>query len=343
MLILASLLTAAITSAVLSDHSVLHRQMFWFVLGSMLTVSAGLVLWAAGAMSRFGSFESARGAVLTNRNAVAAHLAVAAIIALCQAPAWRRWNNPSGLLLSYGPFAILASGVILTGSRGGFLTFLASCTVALFGLGGRKRGWPIFWSVYGAAWSLALLVSVPNPVITRLLAANTLSFGDRTPIWTAATTVVTSGSAELIRGTGLGGSNKALAMAAPDIREIQAGVDGISRVNAHNGYVDWIVSFGVVGAVIAVFTLMFLGWRAITRDMLQGKHMGQALLTAFLFASITGVPYGSAYSIAAGAIFLGYLARPSGAEHRQLKSLRHKRGANIGGSYGARPRSVQPY
>jgi O-antigen ligase len=179
--------------------------------------------------------------------------------------------------------------------------------------------------------------------MTRLLAANTLSFGDRTPIWTAAASVVTSGSSELIRGTGLGGSNKALARADPDLETIRAGVDGISRVNAHNGYVDWIVSFGVVGAVIAVFTLMFLSWRAITRDMLQGKHIGQALLTAFLFASITGVPYGSAYSIAAGAVFLGYLARPSGAEHHQSKPFRRRHGVITGGSYAARPRSVQPY
>jgi hypothetical protein len=288
---------------------------------------------------RYGALYDDSQTRIMEPNITATHLAFGGLLVaiLWLAPGLdaveRRWR-----LIGTACLPVLFAGVVLSGSRGGVLSLLGALT-ALAAFTAVRRRLPLRTNVLVGAGLVALaavLLLAPNPVSQRIdlesgtttheasigadadadadggsaasRGYDTRSFGGRTDIWRAALDASVSSPAMALFGAGTGGADHAVAVANPDLVIARVGEHNVLRANAHSSYLYWLVSFGVVGMLVAGAALGVIAVFALDNDWAQGWGVGTAMLVFFLLTSVTLIAMRlEATSIAVSALTLGYV------------------------------------
>jgi hypothetical protein len=303
-------------------------------------------------VDRYGGLYDERAARLTDQNVTATHLAfgVLLIAILWLVPdlgiVARRWRIACAACLPE-----LLAGLVLSGSRGGTLSILGAVTV-LAAFTSLRRSLPLRTNLLGAIGLVgiaALMLLAPNPVSHRLALdagtargsiatgdptrdavnniadavrsaiptpklnrSDTQSFGGRTETWRAALKASGSSRGMFLVGTGTGGADHAVAAANPNLVIAKVGERGVIRANAHSSYFYWLVSFGIVGVIVAAVAVGTMAVFAVQNDWHWTYGGGTAMLAFFLLTSVTLIAMRlEITSIAVSALTLGYiLPRP---------------------------------
>ena len=264
--------------------------------------------WLNQGNPRFGALYNRVGTRILEPNVTAIHLGFACLLILTIAfsAEKRLWSLSGSAHLLLLP--VFVGAFLLTGSRGAFFALIGSLLVMIFWIQGRTLNKFVLYSAYALVWSAVLLVVTPNPIRARLTLANVETVGDRLPIWTTGIEVVLSAERMLVLGAGTGGAAEAIAAYNPQLAISRVGDDGILRANAHSGYVEWLVSFGLVGIIVALVVSISLLARASRVDRGQPLAFGMSLIAFFFITSFSLIAYRlGPVSIACGALTLGYL------------------------------------
>lgn len=253
----------------------------WSIGLGAAAMAAGLVGGAAGAEGRGTLFHM-------NPNATAALFGFAALC-IGSDPRLREgpWRAPR-LALSLGAIALLAAGILRTGSRGGLLGFAAG--IAGLALCGDKRTRPARAGIAVlAACVLGLLVSLEfrNQTNTAGRFERSLTDGDtagRLDIYDAAWTMFVEKPL-----LGWGGANNRFILgthlnrAGRDDREADR--------DTHNLFFAVLTEVGLVGGLPFIAALLLALWTAWRSGRGTGDALPFALMCALLVVNCTGTGY----------------------------------------------------
>ncbi|NMC19387.1 MAG: hypothetical protein GYA33_03105 [Thermogutta sp.] len=192
-----------------------------------------------------------------------------------------------------------ALGCILTGSRGAGLTLLASLGLlmladARFQSKGRQRD--LVAVGLAALWlgALAVFLAGINPlerIQTRLLdsdSANIRSLGSRLPIWENAILAWTADAGRIVIGTGTGQADRAVGQLDEDATLSEHG-DYVR--NCHNMFLEWLLSFGLLGLVPGGWFYLTCWRQAALLDRAEGTFSRRTLLLTATLFGMTAVFY----------------------------------------------------
>jgi O-antigen ligase len=211
---------------------------------------------------------------------------------------WSRWPTWSKLLTAYAA-SICYLGVVLTGSRGGYLSTVASLLVfaALSLLILSRAGTRLFWSIGGAALIAAVLIGIAVTFSfhkSDYLSSRAQNVFDkenmRVDLWHAA---IQQWKLEPFTGTGSG----TYLYYGRQFRTERMQLDPI---RAHNDYLDLLAEYGLAGG--AAF-LLFLGvhlrngWKNFQRLGPKRVAVSARLLSNGLALQVGAIAAVSAYVV----------------------------------------------
>lgn len=216
---------------------------------------------------------------------------------------------------------VTAGGCLMTGSRGAVLSLIIGAFVVIGGSAGlqplhRLRDFAVIIVMSLLVGALATAVLGVNPVM-RLIArfsegdaANIATAGSRLSIWENALRAWTSDPGRILVGTGTGGADVALG-------ELDDGAtwddSGVLRRNCHNAFLEWLLSFGIVGLIPGVSFVLFLWLRASRLDRAEGATIRTGLLATIFAFGMTSVVYRHlCWPLEAG-LMLALLCQPENA------------------------------
>ncbi len=326
-------------SIVLPIAALIVEQRCWwlcarmYVLGTVLAM--GLAIWydymftATGilrAVSRLGTLWNVEGTLrLANPNLLGHHLALAAVLALMfflnEGAKRERKHASSSLTTRFGLAwtLLLSLGCALTASRGACAAWLGGTGVLLWG-GTRSQRFGRLTDMVaiGAILTFAGIFLVmatgfqPWDTLRARLEdpANVLSASGRVPIWTAAAKIWLSSPRHFLVGLGTG--------LAPETLGAYMGYflpDGVTPLSTdcHNAFVEWGLSFGLVGMIAGVCLLYSACHQARRLDRRDASSYRMAVLVCFGLASMTYVTVFQAYFVVAGPLLLAMLSEPATA------------------------------
>jgi O-antigen ligase len=263
---------------------------------------------------RFGYLMDASGIPILNPNEVGVQLALAALLSLFlhEKTQRKRW-----LILT------LAFGIVVfwTGSRSAFVTLLTVIGVAQV-LVHRSR---LNWIIGGGLTALCIIVLfgirvAPLSVLEeRFLAQEELvTLHRRTEIFTPVYDALISSGKNLTVGAGLGGTWKAVGRFASSRSQAEVGEDGVVRLHTHNGYLEWLLSCGLIGALLGLVVLGKLARLSVELDRVDGSWVRTRLLLFGLVFSLTGVPFHQIWWVTFGSLFLALNDPPGELEIEQI-------------------------
>ena len=194
---------------------------------------------------------------------------------------------------------ITAVGCLMTGSRGGVLSLFVGSWIVVFGSAGLQ---PLYrLRDLMAAMVLLLLASVLlttvlgiNP-IPRLIArfseediATVGTVGNRLSIWENVIRAWTRDPGRILVGAGTGGADVALGELDPGATWHDS---GILRRNCHNAFLEWLLSYGIIGIVPGILFVMFVLSRATKLDHAERTTLRTGLLATLFAFAMTAVNY----------------------------------------------------
>jgi len=281
-------------------------------------------LHISAASFRFGWLWSEDGVRRSNPNIVGGQLAFAALLAFMlhmrendSPEANGRSDVADVKRFSLGWTFFLTIGVLLTASRGAFVAWLASVGIVWF-WGSRSSGSEKLKNL--VAVSVVLLTTMVLVAVavnfspwttlqTRMqhLAESATRETGRLVIWQNSLNVWWSDPQYFLIGTGTG--------VAPDVLGEYAGYvmeDGVTvaAADAHNGFVEWALSFGLIGIAAGVCLLLTMWRRAFSLDHRHGSVNRRAILLCFCLISMYYVTFYQLLFVAAGALILAMLSEP---------------------------------
>jgi O-antigen ligase len=284
-----------------------------------------------GSLARFGYLMSeSKDACYANPNRMGGQLAIAAVMALVL---YLRGLRPASRFASAGDrpgiglgwTIALSLGCILTASRGAFVAWFAGVGLLIL-LG--TRGLPAnrlrdLLGVSGLIVATGLFLSTALELTPwgrlqdRLVGEDSGSlstFGSRLTIWQNAFDAWLSTPDYTWFGTGTGVAELLLG----SYEEESAFLDsyGNNFRSAHSVYIEWLLSFGAVGLVLAGCALISMVCKARQMDLRErGVDRQAILLTVLLFAG-TAVLYRHNCWMAPAALILSMLSeiRPARAK-----------------------------
>ncbi|MEE8452409.1 MAG: O-antigen ligase family protein [Thermoguttaceae bacterium] len=273
---------------------------------------------------RFGWLWSDDGMRRSNPNVVGGQLAFAALLAFMlymRENASREANGRSDAAdakrFSLGWTFFLTMGVLLTASRGAFMAWFASLGVVWF-WGSRSSGSETLKNL--VAVSVLLLTAMVFVAVAvgfapwatlqeriEHVASSASSPTGRLVVWQNSLSIWWSHPQYFLIGTGTG--------VAPDVLGEYAGYvmkDGVTvaAADAHNGFVEWGLSFGLIGIVAGVCMLLAMWRRAFGLDRRHGSVNRRAVLLCFCLISMYYVTFYQLLFVAAGALILAMLSEP---------------------------------
>lgn len=204
------------------------------------------------------------------------------------------------------PFAwtvVFAAGLFATASRGATAAWVVGMTPMVY--------WALFRSKrirLVKVFKTAALVLVPVVAMTYFLGGSPLTklvhrlfgqsdiatFGSRTPIWSHGLTAWASTPRCALIGTGTGRSDELLAVYEAiwgSQRWVGLDDEGAMHRNSHSLFIDWLLSYGVLGAVPALCLLSGLAMRFRGMDRSDGVPLRQSLLASVLILGSMAVIY----------------------------------------------------
>ncbi len=276
----------------------------------------------AGVYLRFGQLTLAdRRTYTVNPNQAGCYFAIAAVMAFIVylekgELAWRTGRPVRRGRVPYLVLAVLFSlACLATGSRGASAAWLVGMAMLVW-RGTRTqafskvRDWVMFAA---AAVLLGLFASVSSDdtpwqkLIERWTSGPTnsvASVGSRLSIWENALAAWSSDVPTIVVGAGTGMADELIGEA--DDGALADGY-GNSIRSAHNAYIEWLVSYGLVGAAPAVWLVVWGVRRARRLDVRDGSVDRLALLATMMVLCLTGSAYRHPGWLIPGAIALAML------------------------------------
>lgn len=211
---------------------------------------------------------------------------------------WSRWPTWVKLLTAYAA-SICYLGVVLTGSRGGYLSTVASLLVfaALSLLILRRTGTRLFWSIGGAALIAAAVIGIAVAFSVHksdYLSSRAQNVFDKTnmrvDLWHAA---IEQWKLEPFFGTGSG----TYLYYGRQFRTERMQLD---PVRAHNDYLDLLAEYGLAGgAAFLLFLALHLrsGWTNFQRLGPKRVAVSTRLLSNGLALQVAAIAAVSAYVV----------------------------------------------
>lgn len=248
-----------------------------FVAGTLLSACIGILGEAAGveAVSQAGRMQGAAG----DPNYFAAQLVAGMVLAVGLAVTT---TNPSRRVALLACLLPLATGVVASGSRGGFVATAAVAVAALFVF--KRQRLQVFALTFGVAALLGLwFVSDPS-TSQRLLSASEDRGSGRADLWTIALRMTADNP---VGGVGLNN----FAVHASEYTRQPGTLTGLIHVEreqeTHNAYIGLLAETGAVGlALFLAFAIaaLTLGVRAATRFDMAGERRSATLVRAIVVA-----------------------------------------------------------
>jgi len=217
--------------------------------------------------------------------------------------------------VSLSAAGLSALGCILTGSRGAGLALLASFGVLLladarFQSGGRQRDLVAVGLVTLWLGALAVFLSGINPlerIQTRLMGSESVSvrsLGSRLPIWENAFRAWTADVTRILIGTGTGQADRAVGQLDDGATPSEHG-DYLR--NCHNMFIEWLLSFGILGLVPGGWFYLACWRQASLLDRAEGTCSRRTLLLATTLFGMTAVLYRHFHWVLTSAWLLAFL------------------------------------
>lgn len=322
----AALLTMTLPVAALIAH-----QRAWafcakaFILGSaaatlivawlQLVVERG---WMNIANIRFGMFyHQSFGERATNPNEVGFHLAVAAVLAFVLylqggAAGCDSCRSSGGLGLVWT--AILTSGCLLTVCRGAIVALAAGFSILLLRGTRSQHIGRLRELVVAAALGLTLLLFLAvasgrtpwEGLKNRFVGDGTVTtLGNRLGIWQNVYRAIGSNPKYLWFGTGTGMASQVLGRF--DIGALEDNYGQLHR-NCHNIYLDWILTYGLVGLAAGACLVLAVWHRAVELDRRDGGVARISFLATVSLLGMTGTMYQQVTWAAIGSLVLAMLS-----------------------------------
>jgi hypothetical protein len=316
---------------------IVEQRAWWLAARTFVFCSAAMLaaaLWfefriygpALGSLSRFGYLISEdRTTDFANPNRMGGQLTVAAVLGLilylrglraAQRPSPTGFNPGIGL----GWSMFLVFGFILTASRTALLAWTLAGGLLLLG---GTQGLSIA-RLRNLAGTLAVLLALALGAVTatgvvpwerlkdRVVGESSRgmsTLGSRMPIWSNAFRAWTSSPSCLLMGTGTGVAEYMLAE-YDEHKEL----DDYGRTirSTHSIFIEWILSFGLIGAVPGLCLLAGMAVKARQFDLRDGVVDRQALLLTVIIYAASAVLYRQTYWLAPASLVLAMLSEPVG-------------------------------
>lgn len=190
-------------------------------------------------------------------------------------------------------------GCLMTGSRGAALSLIVGAFIVVAGSAGlqplhrlRDTAAVVLFTLLTGVL-LAVVVGI-NP-IPRLMsrfsgenATTIVTAGSRLFIWENVLRAWTRDPGRLLVGAGTGGADVALGELDPGATLDDSGV---FRRNCHNAFLEWLLSYGIVGTVPGALFVLFLWLRALHLDRVEGASIRTGLLATLFAFAMTAVVY----------------------------------------------------
>ncbi len=329
-------INVAFLTVVLPIGALIVEQRCWWLCARMYvlgTASAlGIAIWfeyvinnagLIGAFYRFGSLWNTAGTLrLANPNILGDHLALGAVLAFMLYLRDGRLNSrrqtpteqPSRWSLACVIF--LSLGCLLTASRGACVALFGGMSVLLLWGAKQQDGQRLkeLVALGGILLSAMLFITTASEfkpwhtLQTRMEdRTNILSASGRVPVWTAATKIWLSSPQCTLVGLGAGMVPETLGVYFE--RYLPDGVS-TSALDSHNSFVEWGLSFGLIGMIAGACLLWNVCCKARQLDLRDGSVNRLAVLLCFGLASMTYVTVFQMLFVAAGPLILAMLSEP---------------------------------
>lgn len=239
----------ALSALILVQISSLNALAVGVAMSGMILIVWGLVLLVVSPETVFTSTGALVGPY-GNRNGLAYALLQSVPAALGMRLAWRTGAVAKGLVV-----VALSAGVVATTSKTALLALAALLAVAGAVVLIRRRR--VFGIVIGGVALVAIAIGAAN--FGRILEA--FGKGDtingRTPIWEALLPLI--GQRPV---TGYGWS-MAWPVQGPPSGDVRWRLNGITVYHAHNEVLNWLITTGVVGALLVLSIYVLVVWAGI--------------------------------------------------------------------------------
>ena len=271
-------------------------------------------------LNRFGFLWSEDGSTyLANPNQVGGQLALASVVAFIiylkdYTSQEQRASGQVGTNSYLGLAAFLSFGCVLTASRGAAASWLVGMgMLVVWGTRSqslaRQKGFAFL--MVGGVLSLmfgvmAAGVSPWENLQKRTAEIDSLySLNHRARIWQDAYIAWTSDPDFILRGAGTGMADEVLGKIAIGAEEDSYGV---LRKNCHNSFVEWILSFGILGIVCGTALMASITHKALLLDHGERNVGRLAILCTVLVFALTAVSYRHPCWTATGSLMLAMLS-----------------------------------
>ncbi|OHB70248.1 MAG: hypothetical protein A2V70_19720 [Planctomycetes bacterium RBG_13_63_9] len=350
---------AYLSSTLFVGALIVESRCWWFcarILVLASTLAMGIAMWfqyqdqgfaMLYQLHRFGRLLNDEGTMkLANPNVVGGQLAFAAVLAfVLHLQSGRQANQNVAVAARPRRFSLcwtvlLSLGCILTASRGAFVAW--SGGLGLLVLGGMKdqrfSKLRDLVAVSGVLFLLLMLTTVATECTpwqtlqTRLNdETSVVTASGRVMIWKSALDMWRMDPRRILLGTGTG--------AAPEVFGeyllSNDTTDTLIRrtIDTHNAYVEWGLSFGLVGMAAGIGLFVVVIRKARQLDRQDGNVYRQAILLCSGLASMTYVTYYHLFLIASGGLMLSMLSQPRPV----VAVVRHRGPRNKTSSSGTGP------
>ena len=281
------------------------------------------------ALGRFGFLVSDNGVDHTgNPNQVGGQLGFAAVLAFIlylkdgeeSKDKDRTSRFPNVYLLV---MIVLSITVMLTASRGAFAAwFPAVALLFALGTGGIAMSRLKDLVALSIAGVLVVMIlstagqSTPWDQLNKRFGNRRTSgsLSGRSEIWVDALEAWQSHPDYIWRGTGIGMADDVLGRFSNYAKD--DGEGGLLRKNCHNGFVEWMLSFGLVGIAAGVCLAGSMLYQALRLDMRDRNVARIALLSCSAIFALTSVSYRHECWTASSALALAMLTEPVWRRHK---------------------------
>lgn len=264
LLIFAGIAAAVPIAALIVELKATRLCVQVFIAASVLNML--LLFFASGSLVDIGRFGSlvVNDIRVSNPNGFAAQMGFAAILTMSLMQRDRS-NSHTGNSIRLSTrdaqlmliLALLVLGILLSASRGAIATLFAVSII--FISSARTKVLHRMLLCGGLSLVTLLIVSTDNQIVSRFQdREGVVALGDRLPIWQEAIRVAQSNSRYFWYGVGTGGAEKALALNNSFENSTRVGEDGVARKATHNSYVEWFLTHGLVGVLLAIWLLVVI-------------------------------------------------------------------------------------
>jgi len=279
-------------------------------------------------MNRFGYLKSSDGLVrVSDPNVMGGQLALAAVLAfmlfLRGASPTAQGNGPAdgAARFSLGWTVFLSLGCILTASRGAFAAWLGGMGLLFFSARRQDPGKLKDIVALSAVLASLLLFATAATGFTpwqklqdRFDRQSVATISGRIPLWKGALDAWRSQPRYFLIGAGAGLAPKTLGRQLGFIR-----INGeVACVDCHNSFVEWGLSFGLLGMSVGLCFLVAAWRKARQLDRRDGNANRRAVLLCFCLTAMTFVTLFQLSFIPAAALMLAMLSEP-GRDYLETK------------------------